>query len=295
MKIINDPSEYYKKSPDLFFEYTISESLSNMESPYLQLLEEKKLYSEFIFNFLKKYLKIEKFKTIIEIGGGYGKFMKNFLQYVQFEKVFMVDISKKFLEIQKQALSEYKNIEFIESDGVRFIKNFNGSVDLIILNEVIGDFKTLIDVSTDEFGNFYQVNVDYLPKRTNINIGALDFVNLAAAKCNAIFFVEHSSTYEIPSDFSDILIDEKENFSPKEIKLMGHSEYSINFRMLQEVSEYACFKTVRKHLMDVIPVKRNKIVEFVLKSNTHQTEFHEIIDEFYNHIKEYEVLLCYKG
>jgi ribosomal protein S7 len=292
LSIINDPSGYYKKNPDLFFEFTISESLSDLESPYIPLLNERKTYSEFIFQFLQKYLK--KFDVIVEIGGGYGNFMKNLLQFVKPEKVIMVDISEKFLQKQKQTLSEYKNIEFVNSDATNFIKNFREKADIIILNEVIGDFKTLVDVSTMEFGNFYQINVDYLPKRTNINIEALEFINIASEKTDAIFFAEHSSTYKIPDNFSNILIDEKESFSPREIKLKGHSEYTINFIMLEEAAKYACFETVRKHLMDIIPLKRDKIIEFVLKSKTHQIELHEIIDEFYNHIKEYEALLCYK-
>ncbi len=295
MKIINDTSAYYKDNPELHFEYTISESLSDVNSPYIPLLIEKKTYSEFIYNFCQKYVK--NFNFIIEIGGGHGNFMRNFLKFITPEKVLMVDISKKFLELQKQTLKEYADnvdIEFINDDATTFIKNFIYKADLIILNEVIGDFKTLIDVSSMEFGNFYQVNVDYLPKRTNINYEAMEFINFASEKTDSILFVEHSSTYKIPKFFSDILLDEKENLSPKEIFLKGHSEYTINFIMLEEVAQFACFDTVRKHLLDIIPLRRDKLIEFVLSSGSHQIELHDIINEFYNHIKEYEVLLCYK-
>jgi len=291
---INDTSSYYKNSPELFHEITISQCLSSKDTPYIDLLAKEGLYADFIADFLLKYKK--DFNKIVEIGGGYGYLMERLSKRLKPKEIIMVDISKKFLTCQKDKLSHLQKtkINFINLDALSFIKSLKKEVDIIILNEVIGDLKTLINVSAEEFCGAFQFNVEYLPKRFNVNIEALEFINLASFKTKSILIVEHSSTYEIPEKFKECLEDEKENFSPKEIKLYGHSEYTINFKMLEEAAQYAGFNTVRKHLMDIIPLKYNELISFVLKSKSIQTDFHEIINEFYNHIKEYEVLFCYR-
>ncbi len=287
---INDTTDYYKSStPNLLYEITICQCLSSEELPYFNLLSENKTFGILLAEYLKTFITSP--EIIVEIGGGHGTLMRDFLKIFSPAKVYMVDISETFLKKQKETLKEYSNIEFINSDIFDFINNFKEQIDLLICNEVIGDLKTIVNIDKFFFKQKYEFDTSYLPEIFNFNIGAVELVSLLKNKIRLGFISEHSSTYELPEAYKPYLLDERTNFSPRKISLYGHNEYTINFKMLKEAAESVGFKTIKKHFLQFLPLKFDKAVKFVLSSKSHQTDFHEIIYEFYNHVKEYELLI----
>ena len=286
---VNDTSEYYRSGePSLFYEITISQCLSHIESPYTETLFSKKTFGYIVSEFLKS--RILPPKIVVECGGGYGSLMKDFLKHFVPDKVFMVDISGRLLNIQRESLKNFKNVEFVNANIFDFLADFGENIDIFICNEVMGDLETITDIKKSNFKNIYSVDLSYLPEIFNFNSGAVKLLEFLNGKVSAAFLSEHSSTYTIPEKFKDILEDEKKDFSPRRIELKGHAEYTVNFQMLAEIAEKMGFNVYREHFLDFLPLKKDKLVEFVLSSKSHQTELHEIIFEFYNHVKEYEFL-----
>lgn len=286
---INNTSKYYEESdPSLFYEMTVCQCLSSKESPYMEALFIKKTFGELFFEFLEK--KIDSIDILVECGGGYGTLMKELLLFLKPRKVIMVDISKKFLEIQRKTLENFPNVEYVNDDIFNFLNNMSGKIDLFIANEVMGDLETMVNVNKNDFNNVYGVDISYLPQIFNYNSGAVKLIEKLKNRAKAAFLSEHSSTYEVPDNFRDFLFNENKTLSPRKISLKGHDEYSINFKMLSEISKKMGFQVIRKHFIDFLPLRNDKLIRFVLSSNSHQTESHEIIYEFYNHVKEYEFL-----
>ncbi len=290
---VNDTSSYYiKGDPSLFYETTICECLSSLESPYMETLTCKKTFGQFISEIITGNFKKSDVNIIVECGGGYGNLMSDVIPALKPSKVYMVDISKKLLKIQQKTLKKFKNVEFVNYDIFDFLKNFPYHIDIFICNEVIGDLKTVVNLNKKNFNNEYNIDISYLPEIFNLNIGAIELIKYLKNKITLAFISEHSSTYQIPCDYSGLYLkDEKKNLSPKRIQLKGHDEYTVNFRMLEEVAQNMGFKTVKKSFMDFLPLRKDKLINFILTSHSHQTEFHEIVYEFYNHVKEYEYLL----
>ncbi len=286
----NNTAAYYKDlKPDLLHEMTICQCLSSKDSPYIKLLTKEESYGELIGNLIKS--KIATPKIVVEIGGGYGTLMNGLLKVIKPDKIFMVDLSSHLLERQRGTLNNFKNIEFINSDIFDFLENFDKKIDLFICNEVIGDLETTIEVSKSDFEKDFDLDTSYLPDTFNLNTGALKLVKSINGKVKFGFISEHSSTFELPSKYKDIINDDRKNLSPREIKLFGHSEFTINFKMLVEYLEQNNFYTTKKHFFDLLPLRDDQLIRFVLASHSNQTDFHEIINEFYNHIFEYESIL----
>jgi len=78
---------------------------------------------------------MKRVKKILEIGGGYGYLMKDFLQCVNNDglEISMLDISPYLLEKQKETLTKFpvvfNNEDFLETDSA-YLSTF----DLVILN-----------------------------------------------------------------------------------------------------------------------------------------------------------------
>ena len=288
--LINDTSDYYKNtSPSLLNEITICQCLSSLNLPYIKLLNEKKTYGDILASLFNKYISTP--QIIVEIGGGHGTLMKSLLTHFSPKEVYMNDISNTFLEKQKETLKNFKNIYYIKSDLLLFLEKFNKKIDQFICNEVIGDLNTVLNIDKSFFAENYNLDTSYLPDKFNFNNGAIELIKKLKNKIDVGFISEHSSTYKLPYKFREYLKDERIDFSPRKISLFGHDEYTINFKMLKEFAEKIGFKTIRKHLLEILPLRFDKLIKFVLKSKSHQTDFHEIIYEFYNHVKEYEFLI----
>jgi SAM-dependent MidA family methyltransferase len=82
---------------------------------------------------------------LIEIGGGYGCLMRDFLRRNDKLSATMIDLSPFLLEQQRETLREF-DVKFIEGDFLEMDDWILSGVDLAILNEVVGDFPTACEV-----------------------------------------------------------------------------------------------------------------------------------------------------
>ncbi|MCM8538240.1 MAG: class I SAM-dependent methyltransferase [Lentisphaeraceae bacterium] len=78
-----------------------------------------------------------KFKHILVIGGGTGKFLKELVASKQFEKLTYIDISPKMIDLAKSKVPDTKNIDFIVGDETTIPDH---SFDLIVTHYFLDCF-----------------------------------------------------------------------------------------------------------------------------------------------------------
>ena len=78
-------------------------------------------------------------KVIIEIGSGIqgpmaGSSMIVWTKKTKAEKIVALDLEEKNIDEVKKATIGYSNVEAILGDGIQFLKNFSGTIDLLYLD-----------------------------------------------------------------------------------------------------------------------------------------------------------------
>ena len=97
--------------------------------------------------------------TVLEIGGGYGCLMRDFLMRDRGLKTVMIDISPYLLERQRRSLAfalKESRVRFVEENFLETDPGFLASFDLAIMNENLGDFPTLAGIARDFFYSPYR-------------------------------------------------------------------------------------------------------------------------------------------
>ena len=296
---INRTREYHKNEPiDLMTEYTICESLASLDSPYMIALDNPKPYGAIVGDLLKSYDMFKPECTMCEIGGGYGNLMKGFLEvYASFvNHVCMIDLSKSLLKQQRKVLEKWSHLmTFVHADATELIPAIS-RVDLIIINEVIGDLDTWMNVTVtdipDEIARFvdrYELEVP-LDGTFNFNVGAVALIEDICRKGVPVFVAEHASDPIIPPDMAFLGKDLDTDGFPREIRLRGHSEYTIRFSHLIRIAEFWGRTVMGGSLIDLVGVKKSQKMRFIFTSRACATDEQEIIFEFLDHIREYRWL-----
>jgi len=78
---------------------------------------------------------LQKYHNVLEIGCGIGTVSELIAKYIKQGRITSVDISPKSIEVAKNRLEKYKNIEFIAGDITDI--NFKDIYDRIILPDVL--------------------------------------------------------------------------------------------------------------------------------------------------------------
>jgi len=90
-----------------------------------------------ISSFLEK---INKFKTVMEVGGGFGRLVQTYA--VRANKIIITDPSSKLLRIAKNNTKDVKNINFIHSKAEKLKgKVKTNTVDLVLMVRVLHHIK----------------------------------------------------------------------------------------------------------------------------------------------------------
>ena len=111
---INDTSGYHINDLDsLGWELTISNMLEPAESPCRKILINSGAFGSLLFDYLSLIINLSRVKNIIEIGGGYGYLMRDFLSRKPDLIPVILDISPFLIKKQKSILNRF-NIDFIE-------------------------------------------------------------------------------------------------------------------------------------------------------------------------------------
>ncbi|MCD6291922.1 MAG: SAM-dependent methyltransferase [Deltaproteobacteria bacterium] len=324
---LNLTSDYYTGAhPSLLWEMTICQSLGDGTGAFAKALEKPAAYGNLIADYLGQSASWPReCGEIIEIGGGYGTLMAALLEVLKPQKITMVDISPLLLQKQQERLAQF-SISFHCEDIFAWLPTLQRPVDLLILNEIIGDFPTITGLSKTALQTHlqkppaelettkspadltpqqllseaarliaaYNLELDDLPELFNLNYGALLFIErLAKTQVKRAFITEHGCDTILPYPFSLYPAIQPKNLdlNPRRIQLKDHDEYNIRFDHLEKVAKALNFKVKRFHLMDLLKVRFDDEINYLLTSQRPTNEEQEILLEFLEHIAEYQGIL----
>ena len=288
----------------LGWELTVCNALYPENSPCRSVLQKNASLGVNLYRFLEKLLPFNEINNLLEIGGGLGCLMRDFLTINPRLTPTMLDISPYLLERQKETLKEF-NVNFFQNDILKM--NAFSAYDLIIMNENLGDLPALVpsdaSVSTSqndavsylEKASYFQqkYNIPFAPQET-INIGALTLLeNICRAKVEYVYLSEHSCEAVVP-DLLKQYINVESSGTPEKISLKGHNEYTIKFSYLQKIAEIFNYRVRRGPIADFLPLDLSGKVMTALRLSTPFTPEQEIIQQFIYDLYKYEYMVMIK-
>lgn len=303
---INRTDDYHRRELEtLGWELTVCNMLADEKSPCRRVLKNKCSFGEALFCHLGALLPLKKIKNILEVGGGYGNLMADFLRLKADIAPLMLDISPAMLARQKEALrgtgAKFINVDFFDfpDEKLRFF-------DLAIFNENLGDFPTVCDIPTSELRDgkalngelLSQIKRDYrtygfpAPEKDffNYNIGTVRAIEkLCAAQVPYIYASEHSCEALPPEELAGFL-NVSGGGNPYAIRLHGHVEYTIKFSHLEKVAQHFGYAVKRGCFADFLLIDFTDEVRFILTSRSTKDE-HEAIRQFVEDVYTYEYLV----
>ena len=301
----NSTADYYQSGEDsLGWELTVSNALYPENSPCRKVLKKAASYGDLLYDHLSLFIPMGKIQNVLEIGGGYGYVMKDFLIRNPFMKATMVDISPRFSAIQEQTLKEY-TVDYVIADCMELDPSTLAGKDLAILNENLGDFPTLLEIPKTIF---HQSHLEPLDSKVHelfsrysfevpdtdwfsFNLGAVEAVErLCASGIPYVFIGEHSCEAKIPEPYRGIF-SISSSFQPERIPLKGHSEYTIKFSYLERVAAFYRYSTRRGPFADFLKIEWNARLRHIMTSPSLADDESEIIRHFIEDLYKYEYLI----
>jgi len=290
----------------LGWELTVCNALYPENSPCRKILKTNASLGVSLYRFLEKYIPFRAVRDILEIGGGMGYLLRDFLELNPNLRATALDISPYLLNRQKETLQK-NNVLFIQADALKKEAAFFTPFGLIIMNENMGDLPTLIPQkcivpSPTEELLFYQNKASELNTRYCLNFASDEIINIGALLlleniCRAgvkyIYLSEHSCEAAVPEEIQK-LIDIKPTATPEKITLKGHDEYTIKFSHLQKIAEIFNYKVRRGPIADLLPIEFSDKLTTILRFKTPATDEQEIIQQFVYDLYKYEYLILTK-
>ncbi len=288
----------------LGWELTVCNALSVEESPCRKLLKKEASYGQLLYAFLDRFVPMKGLRRVIEIGGGYGCLMRDFLKLQPGLHAVMLDLAPVLLDRQRIML-DGRGVQFVQSDFLDIDPSFLHGFDLAILNENLGDFPMVLNIGAEVFDSHEKAagpvkrSLEFfdryhlpLPVHNpfHCNLGAMEAVEkLCKAGVPHVFLSEHSCEAVVPEAYRGF-IDISSQGSPERIRLRGHDEYTIVFSALQTIGHQLGYASVRGPLADFIEVDFTDRVRHILRSRVHMNEEHETIRQFVEDLFKYEYL-----
>jgi hypothetical protein len=290
----------------LGWELTVGNALYPENSPCRSVLQTKASLGVNLYRFLEKLILFKEIHNILEIGGGLGYMMCDFLSLNPQLKATMLDISPYLLEKQREILKEF-NVIFFQKNILEMGINAFSAYDLIIINENLGDLPALVphgaDISSpQDDAASYPGKASYFQQKYNIpfaaqetiNIGALTLLeNICRAAVKYIYLSEHSCEAVVPKLLRQYINIESSG-APEKISLKGHDEYTIKFSYLQKIAETFNYKVRRGPIADFLPLDFNDKLYATLRLITPFTAEQEIIQQFVYDLYKYEYMIMIK-
>ena len=304
---LNTTNNYHiNELNSLGWEMTVCNALYPETSPCRKALKSNSSFGVLLYHFLESIFPLNNIHNILEIGGGLGNLMYDFLSVNPQPKATMIDISPNLLVKQKELLQKFA-VTFLEMDILQIDVAALSAFDLVIMNENMGDLPVLTAnpatkatspeaLSCLERANYfiekYQLS---LAENENINIGAMDILEkLCLAQIKYIYLGEHSCEAISPGYLKPYLHFESSG-NPEKISLTGHDEYTIKFSCLQRIAKKFNYKAVRGPFADFLHPDINDKVRTALQSAVPHTDEQEILQQFIYDLYKYEYLILIKG
>ena len=305
MTRINSTATYYRSGEDsLGWELTVSNALYPADSPCRKCLTKAHSYGHLLYDHLSLFIPMGEIRSVLEIGGGYGYVMKDFLTRNPSMAATMVDISPRFSAVQRQTLRDH-SADFMIADFMELDASYLSHRDLAILNENLGDFPTLLDVPTRifekppleplerrvrELFSRYSFEVPEI-ETFNFNLGAVEAAEkLCSSTIPYIFMGEHSCEAEVPEPHRSFF-PLCSSFQPERIPLKGHDEYTIKFSHLENVAAFHGYSTRRGSFGDFLEIDWNDRLRRLMTSPPLADGESEIIRHFVEDLYKYEYLI----
>jgi len=205
---INSTENYHRQDLNsLGWELTVCNSLEPVNSPCRKNLASPLSFGEHLYHFLKTIIPFDHLRSVLEIGGGMGYLMRDFLKINPRLRARMIDISPYLLAKQKETLQPFK-VDFELADILKVPSESFSDIDLAIMNENLGDLPTLVAAKENEddsgpniacfserlehFNKKYDLPLG-LNENEHVNIGAMEIVEkLCLAGIKYIYLSEHS-------------------------------------------------------------------------------------------------------
>jgi hypothetical protein len=290
----------------LVWEITLSSMLEDPRSLCRGVLGKADSFGNLLYDYLATVIPMDRMRHLIEIGGGYGYLMRDFLRRNNTFCATMIDLSPFLLARQQETLREFE-VQFIEGDFFGIDDSVLSSIDMAILNEVIGDFPTVCEIQRDmlfespdpgdqllgdvrRIYNSYQIALP-VKERFTVNLGAIQALEkLCTARIPYIYISEHSCEACVPKQLTGLL-ELTPTGDPERIKLHGHNEYTIRFSDLERVAASFGYSSMRGQYIDFIKPEIKDDVEFILHLGSSKIDRHEIIRQFIEDLVKYEYLV----
>jgi hypothetical protein len=304
---LNTTEDYHKNQLNsLVWEITLSFMLEDPKSLCRSILKKDASFGSLLYDFLEKAIPMDGITRLIEVGGGYGHLMRDFLRRNNKLRATMIDLSPFLLAKQQETLREFE-VQFIQGDFFEMDSSILSDTDLAILNEVAGDFPTACRISKSILEERLDIEDPLLrevrriysayalnPPRTeqfNVNLGAIQTLEkFCLARIPYIYLSEHSCEARVPPRMAGLL-EINPTGNPERIKLHGHDEYTVRFSELERVAEFFGYTTIRGQYIDFIKPLIRDDIEFILRLGSSKTDRHEIIRQFIEDLIKYEYLI----
>jgi hypothetical protein len=304
---LNTTEDYHVNDLNsLGWELTVRNALYPKSSPCRNILLSKDSFGVQLYHFLQKLIPLHEVLNVLEVGGGMGYLMHDFLSLNPALSATMLDISPYLLEKQKETLSGF-HVSFLQKDILKIAADDLPCFGLVILNENLGDLPTLVycsdkNTETKEESTHWSERLKYFQEKyalsfseeENINIGAMEILDkLCLAPIKYIYLSEHSCESTIPALLVPYLNLASSN-NPEKITLKGHDEYTIKFSHLQKIAEFCNYKVLRGQFADFLHPDFNDKVQIALRLETPFSAQQEIIQQFVYDLYKYEYMVMIK-
>jgi SAM-dependent methyltransferase len=291
--------DFHRNSPvDLMKELTICESLGVGPTPYARALGMERSYGGVLGGFLIEQGLLPEAACVLEAGGGYGTLMLGLLEAhgPRIRKACMVDLSRGLLKRQRERLADFRDrVSFVQAD----IHDIMGSIrgcDLFIMNEVMGDLDVTTGLCAQDLPEDarriiegYGLSVPENGEFT-LNTGAIRLVESLCRWGVPAFLSEHSCDPVIPQDMPYLARGLDRDSFPREIRLHGHSEYTVRFSHLTAVARALGRKTRTGSLLELLGLPEKPSWRFIFTAQAAATDDQALILEFLDHVREYRWL-----
>lgn len=304
---LNTTAGYHEREINsLCWELTVPIMLEDPRSLCRSVLKKSATFGDLLYDFLEGVIPMASLHSFMEIGGGYGYIARDFLRRNKDLHATMVDISPFLLEQQRQTLKDL-NVNFVQADFLELKEPHFSEIDIVLLNEVMGDLPTACDVPhralfedispEDELLRLVRSichRYGILPSASdcfNLNVGAIRALEkLCIAHIPFIYVSEHSCEASVPEELKGLLEIQPAG-DPERIRLHGHDEYTIRFSDLEKVASFFGYSTRRGQYIDFIEPVIDGEVSFVLCLGSSRIDRYEIIIQFIEDLAKYEYLV----
>jgi hypothetical protein len=305
--MFNSTKDYHTNSlSTLGWELTVCNTLWQEGTVLRGILDCDDSFGHLLFDYVNGIFPMAGVRKVLEIGGGYGYLMKDFLDRSPWLEPLMLDISPYLLGRQKETL-QGKKVFFREEDFLETDPSLLHGFDMAIMNENLGDFPTLVGVDRKDLRSCSEPADGELKKAirmvrkyrlvlpdagsVNLNTGAIEAVEkLCASGIPFIYLGEHSCEARVPPGLRPFLHMEPTG-NPERISLMGHDEYTIRFSHLEGVAKAFGYGCVRGPFADFVSFGWTEKLRSILISQGCYSDEDEIVCQFIEDLYKYEYIL----